>query len=115
MNGILISEIEKLGLDGVDLLALVTDTSYDVTFYADVDGKRIQSNTMAEEGLLDSVKLMAFYEKIATVIRAGSSFDASALNVVKVNRNSEVSMSRMERNAHVYAVKKEWRSVAINA
>lgn len=115
MNNMLISEIRKLGLTEVDLLALVTDTSYDVTFYADVDGKRIQSNTMAEEGLLDSVKLMAFYEKIATVIRTDSSFDANALNVVKVNRNSEVSMSRMERNAHVYAVKKEWRSVAINA
>ena len=114
MNSILISEIEKLGLDGVDLLALVTDTSYDVTFYADVDGKRIQSNTMADEGLIDSVRLMVFYEKIATIIRAESSFDVSALNVVTVNRNFEVSISKMERNAHVYAIKKEWRNVAIN-
>jgi len=110
MNSILISEIEKLGLDGVDLLALVTDTSYDVTFYADVDGKRIQSNTMAEEGLLDSVKLMAFYEKVATAIREDEGFDPRALNVVKVNRNSEVSVSQMERNARVYAIKKEWRN-----
>ena len=115
MNNMLISEIGKLGLNQVDLLALVTDTSYDVSFYADVDDKRIQSNTMAEEGLLDSVKLMAFYQKIATVIRADSSFDASALNVVKVNRNSEVSISKMERNSRVYAIKKEWRNVAINS
>ena len=115
MDSILISEIGKLGLNEVDLLALVTDTSYDVSFYANVDGKRIQSNTMAEEGLLDPVKLMAFYEKIAAVIRAASSFDASALNVVKVNRNSEVSISKMERNSRVYAIKKEWRNVAINS
>lgn len=113
MNNILISEIEKLSLNEVDLLALVTDTSYDVSFYASVDGKRIQSNTMVEEGLIDSVILTAFYEKVATVIREDEGFDSSALNVVKVNRNSEVSMSKMERNTRVYAIKKEWRNLAL--
>ena len=39
MNSILISEIMKLGLNEVDLLALVTDTSYEVVFYANVGGR----------------------------------------------------------------------------
>ena len=115
MNNMIISEIRKLGLGEVDLLALVTDTSYDVSFYANVDGKRIQSNTMVEEGLIDSVVLMAFYEKVATVIRMDEGFDPGALNVVKVNRNSEVSVSKMERNTRVYAIKKEWRNMAMNS
>ena len=115
MNNMIISEIRKLGLGEVDLLALVTDTSYDVSFYASVDGKRIQSNTMVEEGLIDSVVLMAFYEKVATVIRMDEGFDPGALNVVKVNRNSEVSVSKMERNTRVYAIKKEWRNMAMNS
>jgi len=115
MNNKIISEIRELGLSEVDLLALVTDTSYDVVFYASVDGKRMQSNTMAEEGLLDTVKLMAFYGKVATAIREDEGFDPSSLNVVKVNRNSEVSMSKMERNTRVYAIKKEWRIVAISS
>lgn len=115
MNCILISEIEKLGLNEVDLLALVTSTSYDVSFYANVDGRRIQSNTMVEEDLIDSATLTAFYEKVATIIRKDTSFDPDAMNIVQVGRNSEVSAFKMERNAHVYAIKKEWRNQVLNA
>lgn len=114
MNSILISEVANLGLNEVDLLALVTNTSYDVIFYANVDGRRIQSNAMAEEDLIDSAALQAFYEKIAKIIQTDASFDPSALNIVKVGRNCEVSASKKERNAHVYAIKKEWRNQVLN-
>jgi uncharacterized HAD superfamily protein len=114
MNNDLVSEIAELGLNEVDLLAVVTDTSYEVEFYASVDGKRMQSNAMAEEGLVDSNKLFAFYEKVATVIRAEASFDSGALNVVKVSRNGEVSMTKTARNAHIYAIQKEWRNQVLN-
>ena len=114
MNNNLVSEIAELGLNEVDLLALVTNTSYEVEFYASVDGKRMQSNAMAEDELVDSGNLLAFYERVAITIRADARFDSNALNVVKVNRDGEVSMTKTARNAHVYAIQKEWRKQVLN-
>ena len=43
-------KIEEKGLTGVELLALVTDSSYEVVFYANYNGKVRQSNDLAEDG-----------------------------------------------------------------
>ena len=47
-----ILKIEAKGLSDIELLALVTDTSYEVVFYAKYDGKMRQSNDLAEDGIL---------------------------------------------------------------
>ena len=45
-------KIEEKGLTDVELLALVTDSSYEVVFYANYNGKTRQSNDLAEDGRL---------------------------------------------------------------
>lgn len=112
MNNILM-EIAALGLANVKLLALVTDTSYDVVFYADVEGGMIQSNTLAEQGKVAPEKLAAFYEKIAECVRSDPSYDNSVMNVVKVDQDTGVTFSTKERDCRVYAVKKEWRNAVL--
>lgn len=113
MNKLILSEVQGLGFTGIELLALVTNTSFDVVFYANVAGNFLQSNAMADQGLIDPVKLAAFYNRVATIIRSDANFDSTALNIVKVNRNNEVSVSTKERDSRVYAIKKEWRTAIL--
>ncbi len=113
MNKLILSEVQGLGFNGIELLALVTNTAFDVVFYANVAGNILQSNAMADQGLIDPVKLADFYNRVATIIRSDADFDSTALNIVKVNRNNEVSVSTKERDSRVYAIKKEWRATIL--
>ena len=109
MNKIIL-EIEKLNVGKIDLLALISKTSSEVVFYCDVNGKTIQSNNLIEEGLIDSVKLDSFYSTVTTIIRNDSKFNASKMNIVKINRNNEISITYDETNCRVYGIKKEWKN-----
>lgn len=105
----LFTEIDNLGLNGVELLALVTGTSYDVVFYANVEGKMVQSNSLAGEGKIEMNHLADFYARVAEIIREDSAYDASALNVVKVDAQKNCSIDKEPINSRVYEIKKNWR------
>lgn len=106
----LFSEIDKLNLGKIDLLALVSKTSSEVVFYCDVNGKSIQSNNLIEEGLIDSVKLDTFYSSVTTIIRNDSKFKADKMNIVKINKNNDISFTYDETNCRIYGIKKEWKN-----
>lgn len=106
----LVAVVEELGLKGVELLALVTQTSYDVVFYANVEGEKVQSNTLADQGGVDAILLADFYAKVAEIIRKDSAYDASKLNIVEVNPRCEVSVRKDAIDSRVYKIKKDWRS-----
>ncbi len=109
MNGLL-AEISKLNLSGVSLLAFVTDTSYEVVFYAMVNGRLVQSNTLAETGALDPLTLSDFYQSAAMAIRQSAKFKPDSMNVVKVSSTGEVQVSYEAKDCHIYAIRKAWRA-----
>ncbi len=105
----LFSTIAQLKLNSVNLLALVTKTTDEVVFYATVDGKIMQSNALAEDGLLDPLVLDDFYHKIVNIIRSSNKFKEDMMNVVKVSTNNEVDFSYESTSARIYAIKKNWK------
>lgn len=106
----LFSEIDKLNIGKINLLALVSKTSSEVVFYCDVSGKSIQSNNLIEEGLIDSVKLDTFYSSVTTIIRNDSKFKTDKMNIVKINKNNDISFTYVEPNCRIYGIKKEWKN-----
>ena len=106
----LIDEINNLGLGNIELLALVTSTSYDVVFYANINGKKYQSNALTEEGLFDILKMDEFYSKVATLVKNSPEFKDDGLNIVTVDASSTVKWEYAERNCRVYQKKKEWKN-----
>lgn len=111
----LLAAIDDLGVKGVELLALVSDTSYDVVFYANVDGKKIQSNSLAENGAIELSRLADFYGKVAEIVRGDPTYDASALNVVSVDAQKHVSINKEAIDCRVYAIKKNWRAQVLGS
>lgn len=105
-----IKKIEKIGIHNIDLLALVTDTSYEVVFYGIYNGERLQSNEMAEKGIIELDAVDSFYNKIAMIIRNGSSYDASKMNIIKCCNNGSIRISYNDKNCRVYRIKKEWKN-----
>lgn len=105
-----IKNLEKKGIAKIDLLALVTDTSYEIVFYGDINGKKIQSNNMVEEDLIDSRIIDDFYEKINQIIANSEEFDKEKMNIVKVNNKYEIYFEKENRDIKVYKIKKEWRN-----
>lgn len=103
-------EIDKINVGKIELLALISKTSSEVVFYCDINGKTVQSNNLIEEGLLDSVKLESFYSAVTTIIRSDSKFNANKMNIVKINKNNEISFTYDEINCRIYGIKKEWKN-----
>ena len=82
--------IEAKGLQNIELLALVTDSSYEVIFYATYNGKICQSNDLAESGILSLEFVDDIYASVANVVRSDKKFDPSKMNIVKEkNRHRE--------------------------
>ena len=106
----LTEEINNLGLGNIELLALVTSTSYDVVFYATLNGKKYQSNALTEDGLCDILKIDDFYSNIATLIKNSPEFNENCMNIVTVDTSSSVKWEYAERNCRVYQFKKNWKS-----
>ena len=103
-----IMRIEEKGLSSIDLLALVTETSYEVIFYAKHNNKVYQSNDLVEKGILTSDFVDNIYEEVANIIRMDKKYDPEKLNIVKAFDDYIVT-EHEEKNCRVYALKKMWK------
>lgn|SRR5574344_1302465 len=101
-------KIEKKGLTGVELLALVTDTSYEVIFYAKYNGEIRQSNDLAEDGVLSLDFVDGIYSSVANVVRADKKFDSGKMNIIKAS-SEDVLVEYDDKNCRVYGLKKKWK------
>ena len=101
-------KIEKKGLTDVELLALVTDSSYEVVFYANYNGKTRQSNDLAEDGVLELDFVDGIYSSVANAVRADKKFDSEKMNIIKAS-GENVSVEYDEKNCRVYGLKKKWK------
>lgn len=104
-----IVKIESKGLSDVELLALVTESSYEVVFYAKYDGKMRQSNDLAEEGVLTLDFVDEIYAAIVKVVREDKKFDSSKMNIIKAS-GEDVVTEYDEKNCRTYGLKKNWKA-----
>lgn len=104
-----IIKIEANGLSDIELLALVTDTSYEVVFYAKYDGRMRQSNDLAEDGVLTLDFVDEIYAAVAKVVREDKKYDSGKMNIVKAS-GEEITVEYDEKNCRTYGLKKNWKA-----
>lgn len=104
-----ILKIEAKGLSDIVLLALVTETSYEVVFYAKCDGKMRQSNDLAEDGILTLDFVDEIYAAIAKVVREDKKYDSNKMNIVKAS-GDDITVEYDEKNCRTYGLKKNWKA-----
>ena len=104
-----ILKIEAKGLSDIELLALVTDTSYEVVFYAKYDGKMRQSNDLAEDGILTLDIVDEIYAAVAKDLREDKKYDSSKMNIVKAS-GDDIAVEYDEKSCRTYGLKKNWKA-----
>ena len=104
-----IKKIEDKGLLNTKLLALVTESSYEVIFYSCYEEKMQQSNNLAEAGIIPLEFVDSVYAAVANAIREDERFDSQKMNIVKATSDS-VEIEYDEKNCRVYTIKKKWKS-----
>ena len=103
-----ILKIKSQGLTNIDLLGLITNTSYEVIFYAKYKGLIKQSNALAEEGVLNIGFVDEIYASIAKTVRECDQFDSDKMNIITVE-DEKVSIKYDEKSCRVYNLKKRWK------
>ncbi len=103
-----IKKIEKKGLSDIELLALVTETSYEVIFYAKYDGKMRQSNELAEDGVISLDFADEVYEEVANIIRSYKKYNSEKMNIIKASKN-KIKVEYDDKKCRVYGLKKKWK------
>lgn len=103
-----ILKIEAKGLSDVELLALVTDTSYEVVFYARHAGRLRQSNDLAEDGVLSPGFVDEIYEAVAKAVRESKKYASGRMNIVKASAEN-IETEYEEKNCRTYSLKKKWK------
>lgn len=103
-----IEKIEKKNLSNVQLIALVTETSYEVIFYATCDGTMRQSNELAENGVISLEFVDEIYAEVAQIVREDKKYDSCKMNIIKASED-EVKVEYDEKSCRVYGVKKKWK------
>ena len=104
-----IIEFEKRGIEDIQLIALVSDTSSEVIFYGIIDGIRYQSNDMVEEGKIEPDAIDGFYDEVAEIIRSDEKFDSTKMNIIKAD-SGKSSVDYDEKRCKTYKIIKEWES-----
>lgn len=103
-----ILKIKSLGLSNIYLLALVTDSSYEVVFYAHYNGELLQSNKMTELGIIPFDIVEKIYLSIANIVRKDKKFKTTMMNILKYS-NENISFEYDEKKCRVYKLKKKWK------
>lgn len=105
-----IRSLEKVGLSNINMLALVSATSYEVIFYGDYQGRTYQSNEIFESGIIAPNIVNDFYKQIAEIIRGSDDYLAEKMNIVKSVEDRYIDFSYDEIDCRVYKIKKEWKN-----
>lgn len=104
----ILKKIALKNLSNVELIALVTETSYEVIFYAKYNNKIYQSNDLAEEGIISFDFVEQIYTEVAKVIRDDKKYDSSKMNIIKASEN-KVDIEYDDKKCRVYGLKKKWK------
>ena len=94
------------------LFAAISQTSYEIFFYVDIDSRMIQCFELAEQGLLDENKLDDVFSDIAKIIRESKEYQNDKCNIVTIildKSGLRKYMEYYEKDVRMYKIKKAWK------
>lgn len=92
--------------------AAVTETSYEVFFYAYIDGNPVQCFELAEQGMLDENELDIVFAYIVDIIKESEFYqnDKNNIATITVDKSGvKMDMEYIKKDARIYGVKKKWK------
>ena len=93
---------------------MITESTSDVVFYANINGKLQQSNTIVESGAFDPARMRDFYSRVSDIIRKSDFFKPEKMNVVTIS-DSQLNISYKNLDCSVFLLKKMWKESFIGA
>lgn len=90
----------------------ISETSYEMFFYAFIDGKAKQCFELAEEGELDGNTLDRVFEEIIQIIKKSKRFIVDKYNVATIiidKSRIDLDVEYYDKDIRMYKVKKEWK------
>ena len=101
--------IIPIGSEKTVFFASVTETSYEMFFYAFLNGKPQQCYALAEQNVLDENELDSAFKEAVTIIRESKLFRKEKNNIVTfiVDRSGvRMDIRYYEKDVHMYRIKK---------
>ena len=96
--------------------ASVSETGYEVFFYAFIDGQPVQCFELAEKDLLDENELDAIFADIVDIIKQSKVYHSDKNNIATIIIDKfgvNIDVEYMDRDARMYGIKKEWKQKMI--
>ena len=88
----------------------ISETSYEMFFYAFIDGKAKQCFELAEEGELDGNTLDRVFEEIVQIIKKSKRFIVDNVATIIIDKSRiDLDMEYYDKDIRMYTVKKEWK------
>lgn len=95
----------------------VGETSYEVFFYARIDGEVYQCFELAEQEKLDENELDVVFAEVVNVIRKSTAYSLSNKNIVTIEVDEtgiQMNVDYVDKDARMYGIKKEWERMNIS-
>ena len=111
-----IRPIIPTGSDKTIFFISISQTSYEVFFYAFIDGKPEQCYELAEKGDLDENELDLVFADIVKIIKESKLFQSDKINITTITIDKsgvKMDMEYYEKDARMYKIKKEWEQKMI--
>lgn len=96
--------------------ASVSETGYEVFFYAFIDGQPVQCFELAEKDLLDENELDNVFADVVGIIKKSEVYHSGENNIVTITIDDsgvKMDMAYVDRDARMYEIKKEWKQKMI--
>lgn len=105
----ILRELAPFGVKNIYLIALVTESGYQVVFFGDHDGETFQSNDMMEEDIVDTDVIERIYEKVSRLIRNSPDFHPDEMNIVTYSENQGAQIRYdSEDDCDEYQIMRDW-------
>lgn len=90
----------------------ITNTSQEVFFYSDINGKFVQCYTLAEQNLLDENELSEVFDQIVAVLKESKYYDSDKYNVGTIvfsAKEYRFDMEYYDKDKSEYKIQKQWK------
>ena len=102
--------LDKSNAETIWTLAMVSDSSYEILFYAKIREQLIQSNEMVEQGIIDISDVDSYYNAVVLFVRQSSRYITGKMNIVKLDGVEVAEHKIDEINCNLFKVRKDWKS-----
>lgn len=90
----------------------IGQTSYEMFFYAFIDGNPVQCYKLAEEGKLDENELEEVFESVVNIIKDSKLYKEEKNNIatIRVDKSGIIlEIEYLDKDSRIYSIKKAWK------